>query len=64
MTDGPLSPCDGHDPDDDLLGIDQLLDEGLDADEARAVLGPHTALTRHEVEDRLAMLRRERRDTP
>ncbi len=44
---------------DDLLDLTALLNEGLDADEARAVLGPHSALSRAEVEDHLAMLRRE-----
>jgi hypothetical protein len=46
--------------DDELLDLTALLSEGLDADEARAVLGPHSSVTRREAEDRLAMLRRER----
>ena len=54
------------DPDDDLLGIAELLAEGVDANDAQAVLGPHSALTRREVEDRLALFPRERpqEDTP
>jgi hypothetical protein len=54
---------DGPDPGDDLLGYDDLLAEGLDPADARAVLGPHSALTRREVEDRYEMLRREREGT-
>ena len=53
---------DNHDPDDDLLGYDGLIVEGLDPDDARAVLGSHSALTRREVEDRWAMLLHERED--
>jgi hypothetical protein len=47
------------DRDDDLLGYDGLLAEGLTPDEARGVLGPHAAVARQEAQDRLAMLRRE-----
>jgi hypothetical protein len=50
-----------RDRDDELIGPGELLDEGLTPEDAQAVLGPHSALTRREVEDRLAMLRCERR---
>jgi hypothetical protein len=47
--------------DDELLGYDDLLNEGLDPDEARTVLGPHTALPRWEVAERWELLLHERR---
>ena len=46
--------------DDDLLGYDDLLAEDLTPEEARAVLGPHSALPRWEVTERYEMLLRER----
>jgi hypothetical protein len=49
MSDTPLPPDDGPDPDDELLDYEQLLAEGLDPPDARAILGPHAALTRREV---------------
>jgi hypothetical protein len=51
---------DDHDPDDDLLGYDQLLDEDYTPDEARTVLGPHSAISRREAHERLEMFRLER----
>jgi hypothetical protein len=63
---GPRSLCPGRrslpppDPGDQLLDHTSLLSLGLGRALARAVLGPHSALSRHEIEDRLAMLRRER----
>jgi len=47
------------DRDDELLDEDQLAAE-LDPADARAVLGPHTALPRWEIAERLEMLRLER----
>jgi hypothetical protein len=47
-----------------MLGYGDLLAEGLSAEEARAVLGPHSALTRREIEDRWELLRRERGERP
>jgi hypothetical protein len=64
MTDTPLAPDDAPDPDDDLLGYDDLLAAGLSPADARAVLGPHTALSRREVEDGYELLRREREGRP
>jgi hypothetical protein len=58
MTDINLSLA--TDPDHELLDLEQLLSLGLDPADARDVLGPHSALTRREVEDRYEMLRRER----
>jgi hypothetical protein len=52
-----------HTPDNDpdgLLGFEDLISDGADPADARAVLGPHSALSRREIEDRLEMLRRER----
>ena len=40
----------------DLLGFDDLVSEGLSPADARAVLGPHTALSRDEVADRWGLL--------
>jgi hypothetical protein len=48
------------DRDNELLDLTALLSEGLTTEDTAAVLGPHDALTRAEVTDRLAMLRRER----
>jgi hypothetical protein len=64
VVDTPLSPDDGRDPDYELLGLNQLLDEGIDADLARAVLDPHNAVTRREARERLAMLRRDQEGRP
>jgi hypothetical protein len=54
------SPDESRDHDDDLLGYHDLLAEGLDAETARAVLGPHSALTYREIQDRLGMIQIER----
>jgi hypothetical protein len=51
------------DRDDDLLNLEHLC-EDLDPTDARDVLGPHSALTRSEVEDRHEMLLREREARP
>jgi hypothetical protein len=40
----------------DLLGFEDLVSEGMSPAEARAVLGPHTALSRDEVADRWGLL--------
>jgi hypothetical protein len=56
VTDSWLSPTDVPDPDDKLLGLDPY--------DGRAVLGPHTALSRREVADRYELLRREREGRP
>jgi hypothetical protein len=58
-----MSLDDRADPD-ALLDLDQLIGEGLDPEDARAVLGPHTALPRWEVSERWELLLRERRDRP
>jgi len=44
----------------DLLDYVALICSGLDPADAYAVLGPHSALTRQEVEDRWGMICRER----
>ncbi len=44
------------DLDDELLDLDQLLAEGMEPAEARAVLGPHSALPRWEALERWEML--------
>jgi hypothetical protein len=64
VIDTPLTPDHGPDPEGELLGFDQLTAEGLTPDEARAVLGPHTALTRREASDRYELLQRARRAQP
>ena len=59
--------CQGDDcpdRDDELLDQTQLIDMGMDPEDARVVLGPHTALPRREVHERYEMLRRERGDRP
>ena len=48
------------DPDDELIGLQQLIDDGMDTGTARQVMGAHSALARWEVLERLEMLRRER----
>jgi hypothetical protein len=50
-----LDPWD-EDTETELLGFDDLVSEGLPPEEARAVLGPHSALTRAEVNDRLGLV--------
>jgi hypothetical protein len=50
---------DNPDRDDELLDLTQLIDMGMTAEDARAVLGPHTALPRREARERHEMLRRE-----
>jgi hypothetical protein len=51
--------------DDELLDLDQIMtQEGLDLEEAREVLGPHTALPRWEVYERYEMLQREQQRNP
>ena len=58
---GEIAPSDdGPDRDGELLGLEQLIAEGLCPDDARAVLGPHVALPRWEVRERHEMLMRER----
>jgi hypothetical protein len=52
------------DRDDEPLDLTQLIDLGLTAEEARAVLVPHSALSRREVRERYAMMRYERGDRP
>jgi hypothetical protein len=58
------TPIDDPDPDDEPLGLDQLITEGMDPDDARAVLGPHTALPRGEICERYELLQRDGRDLP
>jgi hypothetical protein len=49
------------DPDDELLDLYQIIDElDIDPDDARAVLGPHSALPRWEACERWEMILRER----
>jgi hypothetical protein len=49
-----------YDADDELLGYEDLIAQGLEPADARALLGPHSALTRREVDDRWGMICRER----
>jgi hypothetical protein len=60
MASTPVYLADDQDPDDALLGLDDLVSEGLEIGEARAVLGEHSALARRELVERLELLRRER----
>jgi hypothetical protein len=64
MSDTPSRPTHGRDPNDELLGLEQLIAEGFAPEEARAVLGPHTALPRWEARERYELLLRERRMRP
>jgi hypothetical protein len=56
------NPADNGYRDNELFDLTNLLSEGLDEGEAREVLGPHAALSRKKVEERWAMIRRERGD--
>jgi hypothetical protein len=60
VSDSALSPDDRPDPGDELLDLEHLVAAGLERDEARAVLGPHTCLPRREIAERLELLRWER----
>jgi hypothetical protein len=64
VSDTPPPPDDGLDPYDELLDLGQLVAEGLDPADVRAMLGPHTALPRREVHERYELLLREREGRP
>lgn len=55
---------DPSDRDEEVLDLTQLIDLGMIAEDARAVLGPHTALPLREVRERYELLRGERGDRP